>query len=86
MPLAQQLVRTAVTPITDTETLPLRQALGRILASELVSPIAVPSHDNSAMDGYALRMRAGYTHAASLASSDPNYWYRYVAMDVLIPF
>ena len=38
------------------------------------------------MDGYALRMRAGYTHAASLASSDPNYWYRYVAMDVLIPF
>ncbi len=35
---------------------------------------------------YALRLRAGYTHAASLASSDPNYWYRYVAMDVLIPF
>ena len=38
------------------------------------------------MDGYALRMRAGYTHAASLASSDPNYWYRYVSVDVLIPF
>ena len=55
VPLAQQLVRTAVTPITDTETLPLKQALGRILAAELVSPIAVPSHDNSAMDGYALR-------------------------------
>ena len=55
VPLAQQLVCTAVTPITDTETLPLKQALGRILAAELVSPIAVPSHDNSAMDGYALR-------------------------------
>lgn len=38
------------------------------------------------MSGYALRMRAGYMHAASLASSDPNYWYRYVSMDVLIPF
>ena len=55
VPLAQQLVRSAVTPIADTETLPLKQALGRILAAELVSPIAVPSHDNSAMDGYALR-------------------------------
>ena len=53
--LAQQLVRTAVNPITETETLPLKQALGRILAADLVSPIAVPSHDNSAMDGYALR-------------------------------
>ncbi len=55
VPLAQQLVRAAITPITDTETLPLKQALGRILADDLVSPIAVPSHDNSAMDGYALR-------------------------------
>ncbi len=53
--LAQQLVRAAVTPITDTETLPLKQALGRTLAADLVSPIAVPAHDNSAMDGYALR-------------------------------
>ncbi len=55
VPLAQQLVRAAITPITDTETLPLKQALGRILAVDVVSPIAVPSHDNSAMDGYALR-------------------------------
>lgn len=55
VPLAQQLVRAAITPITDTETLPLKQALGRILATDVVSPIAVPSHDNSAMDGYALR-------------------------------
>jgi molybdopterin molybdotransferase len=55
VPLAQQLVRAAITPITESETLPLKQALGRILADDLVSPIAVPSHDNSAMDGYALR-------------------------------
>ncbi len=36
--------------------------------------------------GYALRMRAGYVSSASLASSDPNYWYRYVSFDLLVPF
>jgi molybdopterin molybdotransferase len=36
-----------------TETLPLAQALGRVLAADVVSPIDVPAHDNSAMDGYA---------------------------------
>jgi molybdopterin molybdotransferase len=41
-------------PITDTETLALDQALGRVLAADVVSPIDVPAHDNSAMDGYAL--------------------------------
>ena len=40
-------------PITDTETLPLRDALGRGLADDVVSPLDVPAHDNSAMDGYA---------------------------------
>jgi molybdopterin molybdotransferase len=38
-----------------TETLPLRQALGRVLAKSVSSRIDVPSWDNSAMDGYALR-------------------------------
>ncbi len=38
------------------ETLPLDQALGRILAEELISPVNVPPLDNSAMDGYALRL------------------------------
>ena len=33
----------------------LRSALGRVLADDVVSPIDVPAHDNSAMDGYALR-------------------------------
>jgi molybdopterin molybdotransferase len=28
---------------------------GRVLARDIVSPIDVPAHDNSAMDGYALR-------------------------------
>ena len=43
-----------VTPVTGTETLPLFQALDRVLAQEVISPVSVPPHDNSAMDGYAL--------------------------------
>jgi molybdopterin molybdotransferase len=40
----------------------VRAALGQVLAKDIVSPIDVPSHDNSAMDGYAVRsddLRAG---------------------------
>jgi len=37
------------------ETLPLHQCLGRILAEDILSPIDVPAHDNSAMDGYAFQ-------------------------------
>jgi len=36
-----------------TETTLLMQALGRVLAEDVVCPIDVPAHDNSAMDGYA---------------------------------
>lgn len=36
--------------------------------------------------GWALRLRGGYSDAASLASSDPNYWYRYLSLDLAIPF
>jgi molybdopterin molybdotransferase len=44
----------AARPVTETETLPLHAAAGRVLAAALVSGIAVPPLDNSAMDGYAL--------------------------------
>ena len=37
------------------ETVAIRSALGRVLAQDIVSTIDVPSHDNSAMDGYAMR-------------------------------
>ena len=42
-----------VEPVTQTEELPLFNALGRVLARDVISPISVPPHDNSAMDGYA---------------------------------
>jgi molybdopterin molybdotransferase len=44
-----------VVPITGREFLPVRSALGRILAVDIVAPHDVPAHDNSAMDGYAIR-------------------------------
>ncbi len=52
---ARARILESVTPITAVETLPLREALGRVLADAIVSPINVPSHTNSAMDGYAVR-------------------------------
>jgi len=45
----------AMTPVEGSEAVPLVAAPGRILAADLKSPIDVPSCDNSAMDGYALR-------------------------------
>ncbi|WP_246542660.1 molybdopterin molybdotransferase MoeA [Paludibacterium yongneupense] len=42
-------------PVGQTETVPLLQAPGRILARSVVAGLAVPPHDNSAMDGYAIR-------------------------------
>jgi molybdopterin molybdotransferase len=52
---ARALIREFLTPITATERVHVRAALDRILAEDLVSPIAVPGHDNSAMDGWAVR-------------------------------
>ncbi|SDY84191.1 molybdopterin molybdotransferase [Variovorax sp. YR266] len=46
-----QLTATAV--VTQRESVSLLDALGRVLAEDIVSPISVPPHDNSAMDGYA---------------------------------
>ena len=51
---AQQLIRQAVAPVAQVETVAVRAALGRITASDIRSSVQVPNHTNSAMDGYAL--------------------------------
>ncbi|MDC8759351.1 gephyrin-like molybdotransferase Glp [Janthinobacterium fluminis] len=59
---AQSLIDAAVAPLDAAEQVALRSALERVLAADILSPIDVPAHDNSAMDGYALRgadLRAG---------------------------
>jgi molybdopterin molybdotransferase len=53
--LGRQLIVDTLAPITGIEHIPLRDALGRILAEPVISPIDVPAHDNSAMDGYGVR-------------------------------
>ncbi|WP_027995955.1 molybdopterin molybdotransferase MoeA [Simplicispira psychrophila] len=42
-----------VQPLTASEDVGMFEALGRVLACDVVSPLNVPPHDNSAMDGYA---------------------------------
>jgi molybdopterin molybdotransferase len=53
----QALIRLkeSVQPIEDIENLPLRSALGRVLAETVISKVNVPAHINSAMDGYAIK-------------------------------
>lgn len=57
LPLDEALgrLRDVFPPVDATETVPLDQAIGRILATDLVAPLDVPGHDNSAVDGYAFR-------------------------------
>ena len=52
---AQDIVRQWALPRgrCEVERVRLFDALDRVLAEDVVSPINVPSHDNSAMDGYA---------------------------------
>lgn len=52
---AQEFIARLVPRIDTAESVPIRSALGRVLARDIVSAINVPAHDNSAMDGYALR-------------------------------
>ncbi|NBU26529.1 MAG: hypothetical protein EBS39_13155, partial [Gammaproteobacteria bacterium] len=52
---AQAFISELVSTVQGVEHLALRSALGRVLAQPVHSPIDVPAHDNSAMDGYALR-------------------------------
>jgi molybdopterin molybdotransferase len=52
---ARQAMKACITPLSATEQVPIRKALGRILAQDIVPDIDVPAHDNSAMDGYAVR-------------------------------
>ena len=52
---ARELIRDFLAPMSAIERMHVRGALGRVLAEDIVSPLAVPGHDNSAMDGYAVR-------------------------------
>jgi molybdopterin molybdotransferase len=52
---ARELILGLLPPVAGTEKVFVRQALDRVLAADVISPIDVPAHDNSAMDGWGLR-------------------------------
>ena len=61
---AERLIAERVTPVAEVETIPLRDARGRVLAHDLVSPVDLPPFDNSAVDGYAV------SHAALMPGGE----------------
>jgi molybdopterin molybdotransferase len=64
---AQARIGAAVTLLAS-ESVLLREAAGRVLAESIVAPLSLPSFDNSAMDGYALRaadVAGANTHSSS---------------------
>jgi len=52
---AERLIAERVAPVAGQEPVPLREALGRVLAENLIAPVNVPPFDNSAVDGFAVR-------------------------------
>jgi len=52
---ARRVIRSLVTPVTASERVAVRASLGRVLGADVVSTLDVPAHDNSAMDGFAVR-------------------------------
>ncbi|MEA3291168.1 MAG: gephyrin-like molybdotransferase Glp [Pseudomonadota bacterium] len=52
---AAQRIRQAARPVPEIEGVAVRAALGRVVARDVASPVDVPNHTNSAMDGYALK-------------------------------
>jgi molybdopterin molybdotransferase len=52
---AIEAIKACLVPIQEVKVVEIREALGRVLAQDIVPDINVPAHDNSAMDGYAVR-------------------------------
>ena len=66
LPLSEmeRLIGERVTPVAETERVPLRGAHGRVIAVGVKAPVDLPPFDNSAVDGYAVR------HADLLSHGD----------------
>lgn len=63
---ARAFIHTFLTPISGVAKRPIRSALGRVLAEDIISPVNVPAHRNSAMDGWAVRFSDLSDNAAPL--------------------
>ena len=52
---AREFIQSFLSPVKGIARVPIRSGLGRVLAEDIYSPVNVPAHINSAMDGWALR-------------------------------
>src|SRR5207237_10489512 len=52
---AREFIHRFLEPVEGVLRVPVRSALGRVLAEDIHSPVNVPAHRNSAMDGWAMR-------------------------------
>ena len=52
---ARDRISALIKPLNSWQRYPIRDALDRVLYQDIISPINVPAHNNSAMDGYAVR-------------------------------
>jgi molybdopterin molybdotransferase len=52
---ARRVIRSFLAPVKSNERVAVRASLGRVLGADVVSTMDVPAHDNSAMDGFAVR-------------------------------
>ena len=52
---ALERIHALAAPVPGIERVAIRETLGRVLAAPIHAPADVPAHDNSAMDGYAVR-------------------------------
>ena len=55
---ALSILKSRIAPVVDSEPVPLAEAAGRFLAEAIVTPRAIPAHDNAAVDGYAFAVAA----------------------------
>ncbi len=51
----ERIIAERITPVAETDIVPLSKARGRTLAMDIAAPINLPPFDNSAVDGYAVR-------------------------------
>jgi molybdopterin molybdotransferase len=51
----ERMIGERIGPVAETERVALSAARGRVLAGDVIAPVSLPSFDNSAVDGYAVR-------------------------------
>jgi molybdopterin molybdotransferase len=69
---ARAFIHQFLDPVTGVLRVPVRTALGRVLAEDVLSPVDVPAHRNSAMDGWAVRavdLKEGETTLTEVGAS-----------------